>query len=129
MRLDLIEKKVVRAVGAALAVVALVFIGLAMVGRYRIFSEQKELEQRRQYEQGMAQLMEDELLAEGMSRGGVRATLGPPDSTFGEGELSETWYYSQSNNYGEVLLKFERDQLIHVERIQEDTDPPISRLQ
>ena len=128
MRLDLIEKKVIRAVGVVLTVVAVVFIGLAMVGRYRIFSEQKELEQRRQYEQEMAQLMEEEMLAEGMARGVVRATLGPPDSTFGEGELSETWYYFQTNNYGEVLLKFERDQLIHVERIQEDTDPPLRRL-
>ena len=129
MRLDLIEKKVVHAVGIALAVVAVVFIGLAMVGRYRIFSEQKELEQRRQYEQEMAQLMEEEMLAEGMARGVVRAPLGPPDSIFGEGELSETWYYFRTNNYGEVLLKFERDQLIHVERIQEDADPPLSRLQ
>lgn len=124
MRLDLIERKVIRAVAVALAVVAVVTVGLAMWGRYRVFSEQKELEQRRQYEQEMAQLMEEERLAEGMSRGIVRATLGPPDSTFGEGEITETWYYISTKIYGEVVLKFERDQLVVVERIQEDSKPP-----
>ena len=124
IRLDLIERKVIRAVAVALAVVAVVAVGLAMWGRYRVFSEQKELEQRRQYEQRMAQLMEEERLVEGMSRGVVRATLGPPDSTFGEGEITETWYYISTKIYGEVLLKFERNQLVGVERIQEDSKPP-----
>ena len=125
MRLDLIERKVIRAVGVTLAVVALVWVGLAMWGRYRVFSEQKELEQRRQYEQEMARYMEQERLVEGMSRGVVRATLGPPDSTFGKGELAETWYYFRTQNYGEVMLWFERNQLVRVERVQENPQPPL----
>ena len=124
MRLDLIERNAIRAVAITLAAVVLVGLGLAMWGRYRVFSEQKEREQRRQYEQEMAQLMEEERLAEGMSRGVVRATLGPPDSTFGEGELTETWYYISTRNYGEVILKFERDQLVGVEKIRQESDPP-----
>jgi len=127
MRLDLIESKVLRVVGLSLTAVAVVIVGLALWGRYRVFSEQKELERRHQWEQEMAQLMEQERLVEGMSRGVVRVTLGPPDSTFGEGELTETWYYNQTLIYGEVLLRFERDLLVRVERVQQEPVPPIDQ--
>ncbi len=129
MRLDLIESKVFRVVGLSLTAVAVVLVGLALWGRYSVFSEHKELERRRLWEQEMAQLMEQETLAEGMSRGVVRATLGPPDSTFGGGELTETWYYNRTQIYGEVLLRFERDLLVRVERIQQGPVPPIDQLQ
>jgi hypothetical protein len=127
MRLDPIEKKVIRAVGVALAVVIAIGAGLALTGRYKVFSEQKATEQRRQYEAEMARLMEQELVAEDMSRGVVRATLGPPDSIAGIGELSESWYYSNTKNYGDVILKFERGLLVDHERQKSDTDPPAPR--
>ena len=129
MRLDLIERNVLRAVGIALAVVIMMGVGLALWGRYSVFSEQKELEHRRLNEQRIAQLMEQELLGEDMTRGVVRATLGPPDSTFGAGELTETWYYARTKNYGEVRLRFERGHLVSVERIQEEPVPPIDQPQ
>ena len=129
MRLDPIERKVLRAVGILLAVVALGGAGLAIWSRYRVYSEQKEVEERREYEQQMARLMDEELLAEGMSRGVVRATLGAPDSIWGEGELSESWFYGSTRNYGSVLLRFEHQQLVDIERTtdvpsQEGAPPP-----
>ncbi|MFO7769410.1 MAG: hypothetical protein R6W82_10715 [bacterium] len=116
MRLEPIERKVLRAVAVFLAVVALGGAGLAVWSRYQLFAEQKAAEQRREYEEQMARLMEEELLAEGMSRGVVRATLGAPDSVWGEGELRESWYYTATRNYGAVLLRFEHQQLAEIER-------------
>ena len=122
MRLEPIERKVLRAVGVVLAVVALGAGGLALWSRYQVYAEQKAAEQRREYEQQMARLMEQELLAEGMSRGVVRATLGAPDSVWGQGELAESWYYGSTRNYGSVLLRFEHQQLVDIERTA--SDPP-----
>lgn len=124
MRIDPIEKKVLRAVAITLAVVVVVGAGVAVTGRYRIFTEQKRAEQRREYEQEMARLMEQELLAEGMSPGVVRATLGPPDSIMGVGELTESWYYRNTRNYGDVILKFEHERLVDYERQEAQTASP-----
>jgi hypothetical protein len=124
MRLDLIERKVLRAVGITLALIAVIGIGLALWSRYRVFSEQKELELRHQFEQEMAQLMEEERLVEGMPRRIVRATLGPPDSTWGVGELVESWYYLNTKIYDEVMLRFERDRLMQVTRLGTEPIPP-----
>jgi hypothetical protein len=124
MRLELIEKKALRAVGVALAVVAVVALGLALWSRYRVFSEQKEAELRREYEERMAQLMENEEVVEDMSRLLVRATLGPPDSIRGMGELVEYWYYKDTRHYGEAMLKFERDRLKNLEKLGKNPSPP-----
>ncbi len=124
MRLDIIERKALRAVLVTLGVIAVAAVGLALWSRYRIFTEQKELEERRQYEEEIAAAMEQELLVEGMTRGMVRVTLGPPDSTRGVGELVETWYYADTKEYNEVLLRFERDRLVAIEKLGGDTVPP-----
>ena len=123
MRIDPIEQKVLRAVGITLSVVAVLVVSLALYGRYRVFDEQKKVERRREYEVEMARLMEEELLAEGMSQPIVRATLGPPDSIIGVGELSESWYYQDTLNYGAVLLRFERGRLSDFEE-QESRQSP-----
>ena len=115
MRFDPIEKKVLRAVGVTLAVVAVMAVALALYGRYSVFTEQKEAERRLAYETEMARLMDQELLAEGMSRAVVRATLGVPDSIRGVGELVESWYYGRTLNYGAVILQFQHDQLVDIE--------------
>ncbi len=124
MRLEIIERKVLRAVGVALAIVAVVALGLAMWSRYRVYSEQKDRDLRRQYEERMAQAMENEEVAEGMSRGIVRATLGAPDSIRGLGQLVEYWHYGNTKIYGKAVLKFERDRLINVEKLGENPSPP-----
>lgn len=115
MRFDPIEKKVLRAVGVTLALVVVMAAALALYGRYRVFTEQKEAERRLAYETEMARLMDQELLAEGMSRAVVRATLGVPDSIRGVGELVESWYYGRTLNYGAVILQFQHDQLVDIE--------------
>lgn len=124
MRLEIIEKKALRAVGVALAVIAVVALGLALWSRYRVYSEQKERELRREYVERMAQAMENEEVVEGMSRGIVRATLGAPDSIRGLGELVEYWYYQNTKVYGEAVLKFERNQLKNVEKLGKNPSPP-----
>ena len=118
MRLDPIEKRVIRAVLITLGIVAVCAIGLAGWSRYQIHAEQKAAEQRRQWETEMGRLMDDELVAEGMTPQIVRATLGVPDSISGLGELSERWYYAKTRNYGRVDLVFEHDRLVSVERKQ-----------
>ncbi len=117
MRLDIIERKALRAVVVTLGVIVVAAVGLALYSRYQVYTEQKELEERRQYEERLAQAMEQELLVEGMTRGMVRVTLGPPDSTSGLGELVETWYYADTKEYDEVLLRFERDRLTEIEKL------------
>jgi|GEM_PF-1389152 len=124
MRLDIIERKALRAVIVTLGVIIVIAVGLALWSRYRIYTEQKELEERRQYEETLAQAMEQELLVEGMTRGMVRVTLGPPDSTHGLGELVETWYYADTREYDEVLVRFERDRLFEIERLGSNAAPP-----
>ena len=119
MRLERVEKKALRAVVVVLAGIAVIAVGLALWSRYHVFSEQRELELRREYEQRMAEAMEQELLVEGMSRGVVRATLGAPDSIHGQGELTEFWFYSNTKNYDGVWRsRFERGYLTVHERIQ-----------
>jgi outer membrane protein assembly factor BamE (lipoprotein component of BamABCDE complex) len=118
VRLDPIEKRVIRAVLITLGIVAVLAVSLAGWGRYQIHAEQKAAEQRRQYEAEMGHLMDEELVAEGMTRELVRATLGAPDSVSGLGELSERWYYTKTRNYGRVDLVFEHDRLVSVERKQ-----------
>ena len=119
MKLETIEKKALRAVIVALACVGVVAVGLALWSRYHVFSEQREGELRRQWEEQMAEAMDQELLVEGMSRGVVRATLGPPDSIRGQGELTELWFYSNTTNYeGTWVSRFERGSLTDHSRIQ-----------
>jgi hypothetical protein len=125
MKLEIIEKKALRAVVIVLAGIAVIAVGLALWSRYHVFSEQRELELRREYEQRMAEAMEQELLVEGMSRGVVRATLGPPDSIWGQGELTELWFYSNTSNYeGVWQSKFERGYLTDHKQIQAGAIPP-----
>jgi len=116
MRIDPIEQKVLKAVGITLAVVIVLAAGVALTGRYRVFTDNKRAQEQREYEQEMARLMEEELITEGMTLGVVQATLGPPDSIMGIGELSQAWYYQNTRNYGAVLLRFERDLLVNFER-------------
>ncbi len=125
MKLEIIEKKVLRAVIVALASVAVVAVGLALWSRYHVFSEQRESELRRQWEEQMAEAMDQELLVEGMSRGVVRATLGPPDSIRGQGELTELWFYSDTTNYkGVWISRFDRGNLTDHKQIQPGAIPP-----
>ena len=119
MKLQVIEKKALRAVIVALACVAVVAVGLALWSRYVVFSEQRESQLRRQWEQQMAEAMDQELLVEGMTRGVVRATLGPPDSIRGQGDLTELWFYSDTTNYeGVWVSRFDRGNLTDHKRIQ-----------
>jgi hypothetical protein len=127
MRIDPIEQKVLRAVGITLAVVAVVVAGVALTGRYQVFTEHKRVEEQREYEQEMARLMEEELVTEGMTTGVVRATLGLPDSIMGIGELSQAWYYQDTRNYGSVLLRFEHDLLVEYARRELQTEIPPPR--
>ena len=125
MQLQIIEKKVILAVVLVLAGVAVVAVGLALWSRYHVFSEQRELELRREYEQQMAEAMDQELLVEGMSRGVVRATLGPPDSIRGQGELVELWFYSDTTNYDGVWQsRFDRGYLTEHKRAEPGVIPP-----
>jgi len=125
MKLEIIEKKALKAVVIVLAGITVVAVGLALWSRYHVFSEQRELELRRVYEQQMAEAMEQELLVEGMSRGVVRATLGPPDSIRGQGQLTELWFYSDTTNYkGVWQSRFERGVLTDHRRIETGGVPP-----
>lgn len=118
MRLEPIEKNVLRAVAITLGVVVVVGIGLAAWGRYQIYHEQKVLEERRQFEAEMGRLMDEQRLAEGMTRELVRATIGAPDSITGLGEVAERWHYTATLNYGAVDLIFEHGLLSDIERKQ-----------
>ena len=125
MQLQNIEKKVLRAVVLVLAGIAVIAVGLALWSRYHVFSEQRELELRRKYEKQMAEAMDQELLVEGMSRGVVRATLGPPDSIRGQGQLVELWFYSDTTNYvGVWQSRFDRGYLTEHKRIEPGVIPP-----
>ena len=125
MKLETIEKKALRAVIVALACVGVIAVGLALWSRYHVFSEQREGELRHQWEQQMAEAMDQELLVEGMSRGVVRATLGSPDSIRGQGELTELWFYSNETNYeGTWMSRFDRGSLTDHKRIQPGTILP-----
>ncbi len=125
MKLEIIEKKALKAVVVVLAGIVVIGVGLALWSRYHVFSEQRELELRRAYEVQMAEAMEQELLVEGMSRGVVRATLGPPDSIRGQGELTELWFYSDTTNYeGVWQSQFERGYLSEHKQIQTGVIPP-----
>ncbi len=125
MKLEIIEKKALKAVVIVLAGIAVIAVGLALWSRYHVFSEQRELELRRAYEEQMAEAMEQELLVEGMSRGVVRATLGPPDSIRGQGELTELWFYSDTTKYeGVWQSQFERGYLSEHKQIQTGVIPP-----
>ncbi len=125
MKLEIIEKKALKAVVIVLAGIAVIAVGLALWSRYHVFSEQRELELRRAYEEQMAEAMEQELLVEGMSRGVVRATLGPPDSIRGQGELTELWFYSDTMMYeGVWQSRFERGYLTEHKQIQAGVIPP-----
>jgi hypothetical protein len=127
MRIDPIEQNVLKAVGITLAVVGVLAAGVVLTGRYQVFTDHKRAEEQREYEQEMARLMEEELVTEGMTLGVVRATLGAPDSIMGIGELSQSWYYLDSRNYGAVVLRFERNVLVNYERQDSQTEIPPPR--
>ena len=116
MRLDPIEHRTLRAVGITLGLVAVMAVGIALWGRYQVYAEFRAAEKQRVYETRMAELMDQELLAEGMTLGVVRATLGVPDSVYFRGEIRETWYYVSTRHYGPVLLRFEHERLTNIER-------------
>jgi hypothetical protein len=116
MRLDPIEQRTLRAVGITLGLVAIIAVGIIVWARYQVYAEFREAEKQRAYETRMAELMDQELLAEGMSLGVVRATLGAPDSIYFRGEIRETWFYTSTRQYGPVLLRFEHEQLVAIER-------------
>ncbi len=118
VRLEPIERNVLRAVAITLGVVVALALGLAAWGRYQVYNEQKALEERRQFEVEMGRLMDEQRLAEGMTRELVRATIGAPDSVTGLGEIAERWHYTVTLNYGAVDLIFEHGLLTDIERKQ-----------